>query len=224
MHICELVCSCMVNTDSHAWLDTWVLGLWTLVFMFVEQALCPLSHQPSTCLWLWIIGLGNWISPLLVCFWCVFNFLYDANCQHLTSLLGCLCVSWSISFPFPPTSFFFQASHRGWSFLFQISRQCPHQAYLHVTCKPSSSWSQLLYSYQFKGLCHSKVLFKQIKENLTTKNLSSMFYLKISRGLCGLGLPQWGISNTSSYSSSGWGPDFFSIDNVFLLLVCNVPG
>lgn len=70
MLLYKLAFSCMVSTYDLAWLDTWVLGLWTLVLLIVEPALCPLSHRPSTCLWLLIIVLGDWISLLRFCSWC----------------------------------------------------------------------------------------------------------------------------------------------------------
>lgn len=121
LYVCMWMCACtyvnllacllMYGKHIHAWLDPWVLGLWTVVFMVVEQTLCPLSHQPSTCLWLLIIGLGNRITPLQFCFWCFSTLYMMLIVKHLTSLSGYLHV-FLISFPFPPTSFFFQASHR----------------------------------------------------------------------------------------------------------------
>lgn len=164
------MCACTyVSFLAHAWqahmVDTWVLGLWALVFMVVEQALCPLSHWPSTYPWLLITGLGDWISLLLFCLLCFLTLYMMFVVNVLQVCQNIYLYSWSISFPS-----FSKLLTEGWSFLFHISRQCPSQAYPHVTCKPSSSWSKVLYSYQFKGLCHNTFLFKQIKEKSHHKN------------------------------------------------------
>lgn len=81
------------------------------------------------------------------------------------SLSGLLYIFWM-----PLILSFSKLLPEDWSFLFHILRHCLHHACLRVPCKPSSSQSKVLYNYQLKGLCHNKFLFKQIKENLITKN------------------------------------------------------
>lgn len=112
MLLYKLAFSCMVSTYDLAWLDTWVLGLWTLVLLIVEPALCPLSHRPSTCLWLLIIVLGDWISLLRFCSWCFLTPCMTFVGDILQVCQATYVYSWSISFPLLPISFSFQASRR----------------------------------------------------------------------------------------------------------------
>lgn len=37
----------MIGSGCHAYIFMWVLGIWTLVFMLIKQALYPLNHLPN---------------------------------------------------------------------------------------------------------------------------------------------------------------------------------